>query len=92
VSDQQKFRVGVVTVWEVNAVNWRDAVNIAEAGARRVIVEVSEPTDEKWPISTVKWQHPDGREYEARLVRWPREVSGALRDGYMFLEVHQPAE
>ena len=90
-SSVEKFRVAVVTVLEVDAVDWIDAAHVAEGAVKHALRHAAEPTDEQWLTHTVKWRHVNGHDYEARVARQPCEVGTAMYNGYMHLEVTQPA-
>lgn len=85
-----KFRVGIITVWEVEAADERDARRVAEGAVQFMVTDVTGHRKTGYPV--VQWQHSNGHEYEATLLRGPAEVGAALRNQYMFLDVYQPTE
>lgn len=89
-SETQKFRVAVVTIWEVESTDFRDAANVAEGAVRYVIDQMSESAPGDNPV--VRWHHHNGHDYEATLVRLPLEVKGSLMLGTITIGVDQPSE
>lgn len=87
----EKFRVGVVTILEVEAVDWTDATHVAEGAVKHALRSVDAGDVKPGPI-IVKWQHVNDHDYEATVVRSPAELGVAARNGYMYLEVQQPAK
>jgi hypothetical protein len=86
----RKFRVGVVTVWEVEANDERNARRVAEGAVQHMISELG--VCERGTPPVVRWVHGNGLEYAVTLFRGPAEVGVALRNQYMHLDVHQPME
>lgn len=87
-SNTEKFRVGVVTIWEVDAVDAIDATGIAEGALSHMIHTLNTSGSRRSPV--IEWQHSNGYEYRAALLRGPAEVGVALRNHYLDLSVHQP--
>lgn len=86
--ETSRFRVGVVTIWEVDAVDERNAQRIAEGAVQFMVTDVSGRERGVQPV--VRWTHSNGLEYEATLLRGPAEVGVALRNQYLHVGVHQP--
>ncbi len=83
----EKFRVGIITVAEVNAVDWVDATHIAEGAITYAIQQVDSGDDN---FAQIRWRHYNGHDYEATIVTGPTELNVAGRVGQFKLEVCQP--
>lgn len=74
-----KFQVAVVTVLEVQAVDEKDAANVAEAALWRSLVGAHDATTLEGDL-LLRWRRKD-HDYEVRVTRPPLELSRALRSG-----------
>lgn len=85
-----KFRVGVVTVMEVEVTSndERDARRVAEGAVEYLISLGNFGEDRGQPV--VRWRHRNGANYEVTVVRRPIEVGAAVRNGVFTLDVPQP--
>lgn len=89
---REKFRVGVVTIWEVEAVDFRDAANIAEGATQHAIVTARNPhiPAEVTTHPVINWVR-NGEVYEAVLRYMPLELNRSTGNGVITLGVAQPA-
>lgn len=85
-----KFRVGVVTIMEVevDTDSFRDASRVAE-GAINYLIGLGN-TSEGRERPVVKWRHRNGADYEVALVRAPIELGAAARNDCFTVAVPQP--
>lgn len=86
-SETRKFRVAIVTIWEVESTDFRDAANVAEGAAHHalgVAVGSSSP-----PTVTFSRR---GNIFKARPVATPGEISRVTRAGHVNITVEQPTE
>lgn len=74
----EKFRVAVVTVWELDAVDHIDATNKAEGAVEHAIRLANVASDGENPH--VRWRRY-GNLHEATLVSPPSEVNVAFANG-----------
>lgn len=88
----EKFRVGVVTVLEVEATDWIDATHVAEGALRHAISTARNPhvpeAVTRQPV--LSWVGRNQFVYDATVVRAPVELGCALRNGYAHVAVTQP--
>lgn len=84
-----KFRVGVVTILEVDAVDLRDATNVAEAAVQRALIGADSNNSRIQPVQ-IRWEHYNGHSYEATVTQMPVELSQAVASKYVNLGVDQP--
>lgn len=85
-----KFRVGVVTILEVeiDSDDERNARRVAE-GAVEHLIELNGPIERgKQPV--IRWRHRNGSDYQVAVVRRPIEVGAAARNGYFTVGIPQP--
>jgi hypothetical protein len=85
-----RFRVGVVTVMEVEVTSddERDARRVAEGAIEYLVSLGNSGEDRSQPV--IKWRHRNGADYEVTLVRRPIEVGAAARNGVFTVDVAQP--
>lgn len=88
-SDIEKFRVGVVTIIEVDAVNFSDAANIAESAVKRGLLAVDVSNSKIKPLR-IEWQGYNHHTYSATVAQMPLELSRAVSNQHVSLGVNQP--
>jgi hypothetical protein len=88
----EKFRVGVVTILEVEAVDWTDAAAVAEGALKNAINESRNPHVplEVTGQPVLNWVARNREVYDAIVVHAPVEISRALVNGYAHVAVQQP--
>lgn len=84
-----KFRVGVVTILEVDAVDFNDAANIAENAVGRALLAADANNDTIQPVQ-IRWQHYNHHFYEATVTQMPVELARVLLNQHVTLTVPQP--
>jgi hypothetical protein len=82
----KKFRIGVVTVWEVEASDERDAARVAEGALQHFITALN--TSDSRRNTVIEWEHTNGHTYAATLFRGPAEIGAAVRNQYVNVSVH----
>lgn len=87
----EKFRVGVVTILEVDAANFSDAANVAEAAVMRSLLAADTSNSKIKPI-TIRWEHYNRHFYEATVTQTPLELSRAVSNQHVNLGVEQPTK
>jgi dihydroorotase-like cyclic amidohydrolase len=82
----EKFRVGVVTVWEVEAVDRSDAIRKAEGAVMHAVRLASVAPSGADPHVRWRWY---GNLHEASLVSAPLEVDTAFAGGLIRVSVSE---
>lgn len=85
-----KFRVGVVTIMEVDSGDFKDAANVAEAAVKRALLGADSNNSTIQPVQ-IRWQHYNHQRYEATVTQMPLELSRAVSNRHVSLGVEQPA-
>lgn len=84
----EKFRVAVVTTMDVEAVDAKDAANIAESALWRSLIGSHTATTLDGDLIT-RWSR-NGHDYAVTVTQPPLELNRALRrDRYLRVEVDE---
>lgn len=87
----EKFRVGVVTILEVEGTNFSDAANVAESAVKRALLAADSNNSTIQPVQ-IRWEHYNRHFYEATVTQMPLELSRAASNQHVTLGVNQPVK
>lgn len=82
----EKFRVAVVTIWEVDAADKSDAFRKAEGAVEYAVRCVAQNTPSSDDEPLLRWSRY-GNTHEAKLLAPPLEVDTAMAAGHLRVKV-----